>query len=53
MSWLWNSMSPKISGTCMFFTTTREVYKAIQKDLFKDMRFYSNFQIKVKISTIK
>ena len=26
MSWLWKLMLPKISGTCMFLITTREIW---------------------------
>ena len=25
MSWLWNSMLPEISGTCMFLTMAKEI----------------------------
>ena len=29
MSWLWNSMTPEVSQTCMFLTTTREVWETV------------------------
>jgi len=29
MSWLWNSMVPEISDTVMFFTTTKDIWEAI------------------------
>ena len=30
MAWLWNSMTPEISDTCMFLTTAKDIWDAIQ-----------------------
>lgn len=35
MSWLWNSMNPKISNTCMFLSTTKEIRDAVQQMYLK------------------
>ena len=29
--WLWNSMTPEISDTCMFLVTTKDIWDAIQQ----------------------
>ena len=31
MSWLWNSMQPKISRTCMFLSMAKEIWDAIHQ----------------------
>ena len=28
MSWLWNSMMPEVSDTCMFLTTAKEIWES-------------------------
>ena len=30
MAWLWNSMTPEISDTCMFLATAKDIWDAIQ-----------------------
>ena len=35
VSWLWNSMNPKISNTCMFLSTTKEIRDAVQQMYLK------------------
>lgn len=35
MSWLWNSMLPEISDTCMFLGSAREIWDAIQQTYSK------------------
>ncbi|KAK8317878.1 hypothetical protein V6Z12_A13G138500 [Gossypium hirsutum] len=34
MSWVWNSMMPEISDTCMFLNTSKEIWEAVKQDLF-------------------
>ena len=35
MSWLWNSIIPKISDTVMFLSTTKEIWDAMKQTYFK------------------
>ncbi|KAK8340668.1 hypothetical protein V6Z12_A08G113300 [Gossypium hirsutum] len=35
MSWLWNSMMPKISDTCMFLNTSKEIWEAMKQTYSK------------------
>lgn len=35
MTWLWNSMIPEISDTCMFLTTAKDILDAIQQTYSK------------------
>ena len=35
MTWLWNSMIPKISDTCMFLATVKDIWDAIQQTYSK------------------
>lgn len=49
MSWLWNSITIEISGACMFFTTAREIWEAIQQTYSKVRDFVPIFEIKVKL----
>ncbi|RVW65369.1 Retrovirus-related Pol polyprotein from transposon RE1 [Vitis vinifera] len=35
VSWLWNSMNPKISNTCMFLSMTKEIRDAVQQMYLK------------------
>ena len=30
MLWLWNSMTPTISDTCMFLSTAKEIWEAVR-----------------------
>ena len=30
MAWLWNSMTPEISDTCMFLNTAKDIWDAMQ-----------------------
>ncbi|KAK8335519.1 hypothetical protein V6Z12_A09G059600 [Gossypium hirsutum] len=36
MSWLWNSMMPEISDTCMFLSTSKEIWEAVKQTYSKD-----------------
>ncbi|RVW23401.1 hypothetical protein CK203_098189 [Vitis vinifera] len=35
MAWLWNSITPEISDTCMFLATTKDIWDAIQQTVIK------------------
>ena len=35
MTWLWNSMNPKISDTCMFLATTKDIWDASNRHIQK------------------
>ncbi|RVW23388.1 Retrovirus-related Pol polyprotein from transposon TNT 1-94 [Vitis vinifera] len=35
MAWLWNSMIPEISDTCMFLATAKDIWDAIQQTVIK------------------
>ena len=35
MSWLWDSMEPMISDTCMFFSTAKEIWEFIRRTYSK------------------
>ena len=35
MAWLWNSMTPEISDTCMFLATAKDIWDAVQQTYSK------------------
>ena len=53
MSWLWNSMLPKISGICMFLTMAKEIWETIRQTYSKVRDAAQIYEIKQKISTTK
>lgn len=53
MSWLWNSMLPEISDTCMFLSTAKEIWDTIQQTYSKVRDAAQIYEIKTKISTTK
>ncbi|KAG8488224.1 hypothetical protein CXB51_018059 [Gossypium anomalum] len=53
MSWLWNSMMPEISDTCMFLSTSKEIWEAV-KQTYSKVRYAAQiYEIKTKISCTK
>ncbi|RVW89560.1 Protein enhanced disease resistance 2 [Vitis vinifera] len=44
MSWLWNSMLPKISGICMFLTMAKEIWETIRQTYSKGINHASGFK---------
>ena len=48
MAWLWNSMTPKISDTCMFLATTKDIWDAIQQTYSKARDVAQVYEIQVK-----
>ena len=50
MSWLWNSMSPLISDTCMFLNTAKEICEAVKQMYSKVCDAVQIYEIKMKIA---
>ena len=53
MSCLWNSMQPETSGTCMFLTTTRDIWETIRQTYSKVRDASHIHKIKTKIGATK
>ncbi|XP_059661691.1 uncharacterized protein LOC132307839 [Cornus florida] len=53
MSWLWNSMLPEISDTCMFLSTAKEIWEAVKQTYSKVRDAAQIYEIKTKISATK
>ena len=53
MSWLWNSMNPEISDTCMFLSTAREIWEAIRQTYSKARDAAQVYEIKIKAGATK
>ncbi|TXG69702.1 hypothetical protein EZV62_004637 [Acer yangbiense] len=53
MSWLWNSMMPEVSDTCMFLTTTKDIWETYRQTYSKVRDAAQIYEIKMKISTTK
>ncbi|GFZ12770.1 hypothetical protein Acr_23g0011550 [Actinidia rufa] len=53
MSWLWNSMTPEVSRTCMFLTTAREVWETIRQTYSKMQDAALIYEIRTKLNTTK
>ncbi|EXB36816.1 hypothetical protein L484_007878 [Morus notabilis] len=48
MAWLWNSMTPEISDTCMFLATAKDIWDAIQQTYSKAKDAAQVYEVKVK-----
>ncbi|WVZ24536.1 hypothetical protein V8G54_003080 [Vigna mungo] len=53
MAWLWNSMVPEISGTCMFLKSAKEIWEAIEQTYSKAKDAAQIYDVKVKTLVIK
>ena len=53
MSWLWNSMLPEISDTCMFLPTAQDIWTTIRQTYSKAGDAALIYEIKTKISATK
>lgn len=53
MSWLWNSMLPEISDTCMFLGTAKEIWDTVKQMYSKVRDAAQIYEIKTKISMTK
>ena len=48
MAWLWNSMTSKISDTCMFLATAKDIWDTIQQTYLKARDATQVYEVKVK-----
>ena len=48
MVWLWNSMTPEISDTCMFLAMAKDIWDAIQQTYSKARNAAQVYEVKVK-----
>ncbi|KAL6315434.1 hypothetical protein AAG906_000549 [Vitis piasezkii] len=53
MAWLWNSMIPEISDTCMFLATAKDIWDAIQQTYSKARDAAQVYEVKVKTVAAK
>ena len=53
MSWLWNSMQPEISRTCMFLPIAKEVRESVCQTYSKVRDAAQIFDLKTKIHNTK
>ena len=53
MSWLWNSMLPEVSKTCMFLTILKKIWETICQTYSKIQDTALIYEIKTKITAIK
>ncbi|RVW46161.1 Retrovirus-related Pol polyprotein from transposon RE1 [Vitis vinifera] len=47
MAWLWNSMTPEISNTCMFLAIAKDIWDAIQQTYSKARDAAQVYEVKV------
>jgi len=47
-AWLWNSMVPKISDTCMFLKLAKEIWEAMEQTYYKAKNIEQIYDVKVK-----
>ena len=53
IAWLWNSMTPEISDTCMLLAMTKDIWDAIQQMYSKSKDTTQVYEVKVKMIAIK
>ena len=53
MAWLWNSMVPEISDTCMFLKSAKEIWEAVEQTYSKAKDAAQIYDVKVKIVAAK
>ncbi|XP_073221559.1 uncharacterized protein [Cicer arietinum] len=53
MAWLWNSMIPKISDTCMFLKSTKEIWETVEETYSKAKDAAQIYDVKVKTVAAK
>ena len=53
MAWLWNSMTPKISNTCMFLAMAKDIWDVIQQMYSKARDAAQVYEVKVKTIVAK
>ncbi|KAJ1387969.1 gag-polypeptide of LTR copia-type [Sesbania bispinosa] len=53
MAWLWNSMIPEISDTCMFLNSAKEIWDAVEQTYSKAKDAAQVYEVKVKTLAAK
>ncbi|KAJ1440353.1 Serine/threonine-protein kinase, active site [Sesbania bispinosa] len=53
MAWLWNSMIPEISDTCMFLNSAKEIWDAVEQTYSKAKDAAQVYEVKVKTLVAK
>ena len=53
MAWLWNSMVPEISDTCMFLNTAKDICDAMSQTYSKAKDAAQVYEVKVKTMAAK
>ena len=53
MAWLWNSMIPEISDTCMFLNTAKEIWVAVEQTYSQAKDAAQVYDVKVKTVAAK
>lgn len=53
MAWLWNTMIPEISDTCMFLSTAKKIWDAIEQTYSKAKDVARVYDVKVKTVAAK
>ncbi|XP_022768068.1 UDP-sugar pyrophosphorylase-like isoform X4 [Durio zibethinus] len=53
MSWLWNSMTPDISDTCMFLSTAKDIWESIRQTYSKVKDATQVYEVKIKTAALK
>ncbi|XP_068479886.1 uncharacterized protein [Phaseolus vulgaris] len=53
MAWLWNSMVPEISDTCMFLKSAKEIWEAVEQTYSKAKDAAQIYDVKVKTVAAK
>ena len=53
MSWLWNSMQPEISRTCMFLSTAKEIWESVCHTNSKVKDAAQMYELKTRIQNTK
>ncbi|KAJ1418852.1 Retrotransposon gag domain [Sesbania bispinosa] len=53
MAWLWNSMIPEISDTCMFLNSAKEIWDAVEQTYSKAKDVAQVYEVKVKTLAAK
>ncbi|XP_022761888.1 uncharacterized protein LOC111307857 isoform X2 [Durio zibethinus] len=53
MSWLWNSMTPDISDTCMLLSTAKDIWESIRQTYSKVKDAAQVYEVKIKTAALK
>ena len=53
MSWLWNSIQPEMSHTCMFLSTAKEIWESVCHTYSKVRDAAQTYELKTRIHNTK